>query len=234
MSFIKFKLYHYPAVRSARVKWLLHELVDDQFDVELVELYDAQQYSQRYIEINPNHCVPTLEISTDDGEVMRMAESGAMVIFLADMFPTRRLSPSPTSCSRDRADYLQVVHFCGATMDMMLWQIRIHEHLLPLQERDHRTVERYRKKFSTEIEPQLRDRLGQTDFVCGSRFSAADCMIAHAVMWARAYRLCSDVIFRDYLSRVAQRPAFRSAFSDTDEFVLEPPRESAFAMMFTG
>jgi glutathione S-transferase len=53
MSHIKFNLYHYPAVRSARVKWLLHELVDDQFDVEIVELYDAQQYNQRYIAIDP-------------------------------------------------------------------------------------------------------------------------------------------------------------------------------------
>ena len=30
----KLKLYHYPATRSARVKWMLHEVLDDDFEVE--------------------------------------------------------------------------------------------------------------------------------------------------------------------------------------------------------
>ena len=41
MNFTRLKLYHYPATRSARVKWLLHELLDDDFDVEVVPLDDA-------------------------------------------------------------------------------------------------------------------------------------------------------------------------------------------------
>jgi hypothetical protein len=31
-------------VRSARVKWLLHERVGNEFDIELVELSGADQY----------------------------------------------------------------------------------------------------------------------------------------------------------------------------------------------
>jgi len=38
MNFTRLKLYHFPATRSARVKWLLHELLDDDFDVEVVPL----------------------------------------------------------------------------------------------------------------------------------------------------------------------------------------------------
>jgi glutathione S-transferase len=230
----KFKLYHYPAVRSARVKWLLHELVGDQFIVEVVELYDAEQYSQRYLELNPNHCVPTLEISTDDGGVIRMVESGAMIVFLADMFPTESLAPPPGILSRERADYLQMIHFCGASMDMMLWQIRIHEHVLPFHERDIRTAERYRKKFSNEVEPQLIDRLEKNEFLCGSSFSAADCMVGYAVMWGRAYGLCSHMVFEDYASRIAERSAFQSAFADAHKFVKEVPPESPILTMFTG
>jgi hypothetical protein len=33
------ELYHYPATRSARVKWLLHELVGDEFKVNRIDLY---------------------------------------------------------------------------------------------------------------------------------------------------------------------------------------------------
>ena len=38
----KLKLYHDPAVRSSRVKWLLHELVGDDLESEVVSLYDAE------------------------------------------------------------------------------------------------------------------------------------------------------------------------------------------------
>jgi hypothetical protein len=50
MEFRRIKLYHFPASRSARVKWLLHELLDDDFDVEPVALYDGVQYTAEYLQ----------------------------------------------------------------------------------------------------------------------------------------------------------------------------------------
>ncbi len=38
MRIDRLKLYHYPASRSARVKWALHEVVGDDFEVEKVAL----------------------------------------------------------------------------------------------------------------------------------------------------------------------------------------------------
>jgi glutathione S-transferase len=92
MNFKRLKLFHFPATRSARVKWLLHELLDDDFDVEMVPLYDCAQYSPEYLEKNPNHGVPSLEITLDNGERRMMLESGAMVALLADLFP-EKVSP---------------------------------------------------------------------------------------------------------------------------------------------
>jgi glutathione S-transferase len=88
-----------------------------------------------------------------------MLESAAMVALLADAFPEKGLAPSP-GLSFARADYLQVLH-SGASIDMMLWQIRIHEDILRESEKDVRTVVRYKSKFSKEIVPQLRSRLDQ-------------------------------------------------------------------------
>jgi glutathione S-transferase len=68
---------------------------------------------------------------------------------------------------------LKVLH-SGASIDMMLWQIRIHEDILRESEKDVRTVVRYKSKFSKEIDPQLRSRLDQGPFICGDQFSAAD------------------------------------------------------------
>ncbi len=95
MNFTRLKLYHYPATRSVRVKWLLHELLDDDFDVEVVPVYECAQYSPKYLEKNPNHCVPSLEITLENGERRVMLESGAMVAFLADIFPEKGLAPAP-------------------------------------------------------------------------------------------------------------------------------------------
>jgi glutathione S-transferase len=227
------KLYHHPATRSARVKWILHEVAGDSFEVEKVPLYDGAQYSADFLARNPNHCVPVLEITWDGGEVQCMIESAAMVAFLADAYPDKGLAP-PAGASQERADYLQMLHFGATSMDMMLYQIRVHEHMLPQAERDPRTVARYRAKFAQEVEPQLAHRLRATPFICGQAFTAADCLVGYDVFWARGYGLCRDEVFRRYLSTVSKRPAFASAFADAKEFSPVVPADKPLATLFTG
>ena len=230
----KLKLYHYPATRSARVKWLLHELVDDAFEVQVVALYEGEQYGQEYLQKNPNHNVPTLEVTTAEGETLRMIESGAMIALLADAYPDKGLAPPPGTLSPARIDYLQMLHFAVTSMDMMLWQVRVHEHLLPPSQRDPRTSARYRHKFDTEVQPQLLTRLRKTSYICGEAFSAADCPIVHGVLWARLYGMAQDPGFDPYISRVSSRPAFLKAFADLGQFNPEVPDSAPVATLFTG
>jgi len=197
---------------------MLHEVVDDDFDVEIVQLYEGKQYGDEYLEKNPNHCVPTLEITMPDGRSMHMIESGAMVTFLADAFPEKGLAPPPNPLSLERADYLQM----------------LHEHLLRDADKDPRSIDRYREKFINEIEPQLSKRFERHPFICGDAFTAADCVIGHNVIWARGYGLCRDEIFRGYLSRVSKRPAFMKAFADSGAFQIEAPDGSELVERFTG
>jgi len=234
MNIKKIILYHYPATRSARVKWALHETVGDDFEVERVGLYDGAQYEDDYLQKNPNHCVPTLELSMENGEVIRMIESGAMVALLVDAFPEKKLAPPSHEISPQRVDYLQMLHFGTATIDMILWQIRIHEDILAESERNEKTIERYRSKFSNEVEPQLKSRLEKAAFICGEELTGADFIIAHNVMWARNYELCKDRVFKKYLVNVGRRPAFRKAFSDASEFSKELPEGSTNLSRFTG
>jgi glutathione S-transferase len=232
MQGTSFKLYHDVGLRSVRVKWILHELIEDRFEIEYVDIYGGQQYSPQYLTINPNHAVPVLKITREDGSSMHMLESAAMVALLADAFPEKRLAPSP-GLSFTRADYLQVLH-SGASIDMMLWQIRIHEDILRQSEKDVRTVVRYKSKFSKEIDPELRRRLDRGAFICGDEFSAADCVIAHCILWARLYGLCAGEPFDSYLNRMLERSAYRSAFSDMDRFVQQVPEDWPVVRMFTG
>lgn len=234
MTFKHIKLYHYPATRSARVKWILHETIGDNFEVEVIPLYEGMQYTKSYTEHNLNHNVPMLAITHQNGEVQHMLESSAMVSLFADAFPEFNLAPTAGVFSKDRSDYLQMLAFAGSWMDMMLWQIRIHEDILPKAERDTNTSLRYRNKFSNEVEPQLLQRLEVHDYICGDKFSAADIIITHNIMWAKMYGLCNQPAFSMYLSRVTKREAFIKAFSDAKQFTLTPNGDAALANSFTG
>ena len=233
MPIRRLTLHHFPASRSSRVKWALHETVGDDFDVVRVPLYDGAQYTAEFLQLNPNHAVPVLEILWDDGTTTTMVESAAMVAFLADAFPERELAPPPGP-SRARADYLQMLQFGATTFDLALWQVRVHEHVLLPEDADPRVSARYRRKIADEIEPQLLRRLEAGPYVCGARFTAADCVIAHDVTWARGYGLCQDERFRAYLSRVSKRPAFVKAFADAHEFRAQVPRDSELVRRFSG
>ena len=233
MKIAGFRLYHAPASRSVRVKWALHEAVGDAIEVEKIALYEGAQYSPEFTALNPNHCVPVLEIRWDDGLSQVMIESAAMVAFLADAYPEKGLAPPP-GASRERADYLQMIAFGSISMDMMLAQVRIHEHLLPQSERDPRMVDRYREKFAREVEPQLARRLESTPYVCGDRFTAADCIIGYNVFWARGYGLCRDEPFRRYLKSLRARPAFAAALADAREFSPVVPEGAPIMSKFTG
>jgi glutathione S-transferase len=233
MHIDRLKLFHSPASRSTRVKWMLHEVVGNEFLVEKVALYDAEQYAPEFLHMNPNHCVPVLQIRWPDGVEQFMLESTAIVAFLADAYPKSGLAPAALA-SRERADYMQMLHFGGTTMDAILWQIRIHEHVLPVAERDPRTNARYRHKFATEIEPQLLRRLTSAPYICGESFTAADCIVGHSVSWARGYGFCQDSVFRGYLSRLLKRPAYQAALADVREFTAEVSADKALVSRFTG
>ena len=222
MNIQHIKLYHFPLSRSARVKWLLHELLDDAFEVEVMGLYEGQQYQPESLLRNPNHAVPVLEITQDDGSLFTMIESGAMISLLADVYSEKGLAPAPLPYSEARADYLQMLHFGASWVDMMLWQLRLHNDLFGEQDKDERTINRYMDKFATEVEPQLRVRLEAASYICGEQFTAADCVMGQNVMWAKMYGLCKQSCFGDYIDRLSQRPAFASAFADRGQFTASP------------
>lgn len=207
------KLFHFPGSRSARVRWALLETYGEAFELATMKLLEGEQYASDFLEINPNHAVPVLQITWEDAPTQYMLESTAIVEWLADAFPDKHLAPAATLSSK-RADYLQMLQLGGNWMDSMLWQIRMHQDLLPSEQADKNSVDRALSKVATEVEPQLLKRLSESQYICGASFSAADIVVGHNVNWARTYGLCQDGAFKEYSSRLAGRPAFRRAFDD--------------------
>lgn len=217
MSIKSVKLYHYPLSRSARVKFLLHELLDEDFETVFVDMIKGEGRSDAFMAKNPNHAVPVLDISYKDGTQQTMIESGAMIVWLADSYVAKGLAPSVNDLEA-RADYLQMIMFGSSHMDTALWAIRMNETLLPKVVRSESIAQLYRQKIETEMAPQLEARLKRHKFICGDEFTAADCIMAQNINWAGAYGLCRSRAFKAYMLRLRKRPAFGQAFADADQF----------------
>ena len=211
----KLTLFHYPLSRSARIKWLLHEMRGDDFETIRVALRQGQQFSPEFLAKNPCHGVPVLDVVYEDGTEQTITESLAILTWLADL--DDRFAPAP-SALRARADYLQVLALGGSWMDQMLWNIRLHETILPKAARSEAFANFNRDKIKNEIAPQLANRLSKHDYICGDHFTAADCMTGHNLNWAGAYGLCRDDVFKAYMGRMKSRKAFQKAFADASEF----------------
>ncbi len=223
MKISSLRLHHFPMTRSARVKWLLHEILGDDFEVKIVGLYEGSQHQGEFLAMNPNHAVPVLEVNLKEGGSFVMIESGAIVSWLADVYAERRLAPPVGSHVRERADYLQMLHFCSSWFDMMLWQLRLQLDLTPPEKRSEEVIRSFTKKIQREVEPQLVARLERDGFAAGKNFSAVDCVLGHNIRWSRFYDLCGQDVFSRYLERLEGRPAYQKAFEDADNFELKPP-----------
>jgi len=211
----KITLYHYPLSRSARVKWLLHEILGENFETIRVALRQGGQFTPEFLAKNPNHGVPVLDVEYEDGSEQTITESMAILTWLADL--DGRFAPSLDDLPA-RAVYLQVMAVGGSWMDQMLWNIRLHESILPKAARSQAFSDFNRAKIKNEVAPQLARRLEQHDFIAGETFTAADCLTGQNLNWARAYGLCLDDVFKTYMHRMKTRPAFQLAFADASEF----------------
>ena len=218
-------LYHFPCTRSARIRWLLLELKVPH-KVVRVDLYKDGHMNKEYLSKNPNHNVPMLEFTVSKtGERKTMLESGAMMIFLADTFTKpngTKLAPSLTDYY-PRSDYLQMMLFGASWMDMMLWQIRINTHLLPINLRKESVVKYYKSKWKDEVVPQLRDRLIKHKYILGDEFSCADVLIGYNLLWSGEYEMVSDPVLAKYIELLMEREEWQQAFDDQSDFQLDHP-----------
>ena len=200
------RLYHFPGTRSTRVRWLLEEL-DIAYELELVDVLQGAHKTADYArERHPHMLLPAMEI---DG--MRLIESSAMVLHLADLFPDAKLAP-PIG-TPERALYYQWIVYAPATLDEACIALYFHMHLLPPERRKQDIVIKHRPTWELAagfLERTLRDR----PFLLGESFSAADVAVGYDVALAHQLGLTAG---RDalsaYANRLVARPAFQHAYA---------------------
>ncbi len=103
------KLYYWPKTRAFRALWMLEEL-GVVYELVPIDLRSHEQGSDAFIQVNPMAKLPAL----DDGNAP-FAESGAVLLYLADCCPGAGLGIAPDDPLRGR--FLQWMFFTPTCLE---------------------------------------------------------------------------------------------------------------------
>ncbi|NOK32974.1 glutathione S-transferase family protein [Corallococcus exercitus] len=204
------KLYFAPRTRSTRPRWLLEEL-GVPYELVRVDLASGAHKHPDYLQhVHPLGVVPALE---DGGQPVM--ESTAHLLHLADRFPEKGLAPAPGSL--ERAEYYQWISFAVTTLEPRVEAYFEHTQGLPEGQRVPALADRAVQRF-TDAARVLEARLGGREFLVGSRFSAADVLMASLLAWAGMLGLTKDFAgLQAYTKHHLARPAAKRARADSPE-----------------
>ncbi len=192
------KLYWSPQTRSTRALWMLEEARLD-YALERVDIQNPDRdNSAEFLDASPMGKVPALV----DGAV-RMSESAAICLYIADRYAAGTLAPAIDDPARGKFLY---------------WLMYTPAVIEPSMSEKFHGVEtnRYRSgwgDFDLMLET-LEGGLAGKDWVLGEHFSAADVMLGSSVVFMRLFGMLPDsAVLGAYADRCLARPAYQRALA---------------------
>ena len=190
-------LYTSPKTRGTYVRWMLEEC---EAPYQIVSRPREQLREAEHLRLNPLGKVPVLQA----GEQL-LTETLAIITWLAEQFPAKRLIPAAGSIERG----LYYRWMCFAT------------HL------EYACIDQKRGLAAADAALRssigygsldgaldvLKARLQESPFIVGERFGALDLYYSGLLSWMieRLQMLPPEPVFLDYMSRHTARPAFAQA-----------------------
>lgn len=199
------QLYSFPTPNGVKVSIALEELGLD-YEPHRVTLSDADVKSPAFLSLNPNNKIPALiDPNGPNGEVAKLFESGAILIYLAEK--TGKLMPEGAA----KYDVLKWLMFQLGGLGPMLGQLGYFVKFAGKEIEDPRPRERFQteaKRLLAVLEGQLADREWIAD-----EYSIADIAMVPWLRQLEAYGIKELVGWGDlthvpaYLERFLARPA---------------------------
>ena len=199
-------LYTVPKSRGISVVWMLKEC-GAAFDTVLLSFGDTIK-SADYLAINPMGKVPALK--ADDTVI---TEAAAIVTFLAEQFPERKLIPAADSLAR--GEYYRWLCF-AINLEYAAFDRRSQ---VPSDEQRRKSIGY--GDLDTAF-GALREHLAQHEFIVGNQFSALD--IYYTMLLTQFTRvkpvagIACDV-FDAYIARHTARAAFGETMAWVENFL---------------
>jgi glutathione S-transferase len=183
-------LYHAPKSRSSRIVWLLEEL-GVPYTIRPVSIFRPMTGEGVPDAANPHpdKRVPALV----HGETL-LAESVAIVLYLADAFPQAGLAPAQGDPRR------------GAYLTWMAWYACELEPALIAGMTNGLDTSPHRRRDYEAVFRRLETALARSPYVLGDTFSGADLLIGSALAYGRHAFPASEILDA-YRDRCEARPA---------------------------
>ena len=197
--------YHNPMSRGQIIRWMLEE-VGAPYDTEILD-YASTMKGDDYRAINPMMKVPAI---SHRGRVV--TECAAICAYLADVFPEAGLGPQ----GDEKADYYRWLFFAAGPLE----QAVTNNFAGFTAKEEHQRMFGY-GNYDLAVNA-LADHLAGRDYVCGSRFNAADVYVGSAVMWGTQFGTLPKLEpFIAYAERLGQRDAYMRGKDEDNQLIAE-------------
>jgi len=195
-------LFWCPRTRASRILWLLEEL-NEPFDVRMIDIRNAEaKQVPDFMAASPMGKVPAI-MDTAGGQVVHMADSAAIGLYLADRYPAAGLAPAIDDPRR--GSYLYWMTFTPGVIEPAMsekfnnWKVS-------------RATSGW-GDFGSMIEV-LERGLAPGPWLLGGRFSAADVLVGSSVYFMKIFNILPDSrVLSDYADRCLARPAYQKALA---------------------
>ena len=196
-------LYHAPRSRAFRMLWFLEEL-GRPYKIETIDLDKGDHKKPYFLALNPMGKVPVV---IDQSVVI--AETGAMMVHLADKYSPGELAP--LFKEPKRADYLKWMFFAAGVMEPAFGE-KFFKWDIPSR--------RAAWGSFASMEATVTAGLAPGPWILGDQFTGADVFVASNLHWG----LLSDLfpkegVIADYVARCAARPALKRALAMEEGFI---------------
>ena len=195
----EFTLYSANPSRGLVCQWLLAEM---QLPHALIELdFDKEeQKSSEYLAINPMGKVPTLVHNLSSNKQTIVTETGAICMYLADLYPEKNMSIPVDSPLR--GEYLRWCFYAPVSVEPAVVTTA-----LGMTHTDYQPFADVQVIAST-----LQQALDGREYIVGDHFTAADIAIGSAIYWGLNLMpvLPKHPQLVEYWQRLEQRPAWQS------------------------
>ncbi|BEH14706.1 glutathione S-transferase family protein [Marinobacter shengliensis] len=198
--------YTHPMSRGRVVRWMLEE-IGVPYTVETMQ-FGPEMKTPEYLAINPMGKVPAIK----HGNTV-VTEVAAICAYLADQFPEKNLAPPPHSM--ERGPYYRWLFFMAGPFEMATsalaygWKI------------DSSNVQAVGFGRVEDSVNTLEKVLGQSPYICGDHFTAADVLVSSYLWWETMQKnIPQNEVFQDYIKRTENRPAAQRA-NELDDALAE-------------
>ncbi len=197
--------YTNPMSRGQTARWMLHE-AGVEHDQVLLD-YGTTMKDAAYLAINPMGKVPAI---ADNGTVV--TETAAICAYVADRYPEAGLAPTEA----ERADYYRWLFFAAGPLEAA-WTARAFGF-----EPDAKQQGSAGYGNMDMVLQVLSDKFARDNYVCGTRFTAADVYLGGQILFGQQFGLIpNEGSFKAYGERLSARPAYISAKAIDEALIAE-------------